>query len=104
MRNLSKFLLFAATLFAPTLVFAANIFEPSSGDISLKILSQLFGGLVDGGGVDAFGSAISTFNVAILSVGGILAAYTVLAGTLGTAHDGEMLGKKFSSVWIPIRY
>lgn len=104
MRNLSKFLLFAATLFAPTLVFAANIFEPSSGDISLKILSQLFGGLVDGGGVDAFGSAISTFNGAILSVGGILAAYTVLAGTLGTAHDGEMLGKKFSSVWIPIRY
>lgn len=37
-------------------------------------------------------------------IGGILATYTILAGTIGTAHDGEMLGKKFSSVWIPIRY
>ena len=49
-------------------------------------------------------SAISTFNGAVLIIGGILATYTLLAGTLGTAHDGEMLGKKFSSVWIPIRY
>ena len=37
-------------------------------------------------------------------IGGILAVYTVLAATIGTAHDGEMLGKKFSSVWVPIRY
>lgn len=79
-------------------------FTVKDSDISLKILSQLFGGLTSSGGTDAFGSAISTFNGAILIVGGILATYTLLAGTLGTAHDGEMLGKKFSSVWIPIRY
>ena len=27
----------------------------------------------------------------------------MLAGTLHTANDGEMLGKKWSSLWIPIR-
>lgn len=79
-------------------------FTVKDSDISLRILSQLFGGLTPSGGADAFGSAISTFNGAVLIVGGILATYTLLAGTLGTAHDGEMLGKKFSSVWIPIRY
>lgn len=79
-------------------------FVVKSTDISVKILSQIFGGLMPDGGTDAFHGAIATFNGAVLIVGGILATYTLLAGTLGTAHDGEMLGKKFSSVWIPIRY
>lgn len=97
---------------APGLAFAQDVFSPSSGDISLIVLSQIFGGLLSSGaaasgtlgGSDPMLNAISTFNGAILTIGGILAAYTILAGTLGTAHDGEMLGKKFSSVWIPIRY
>lgn len=90
----------------PTFAFAQTTgpFTVKDTDISVKILSQIFGSLTPVGGVDAFGGAISTFNGAILIVGGILATYTLLAGTLGTAHDGEMLGKKFSSVWIPIRY
>lgn len=90
----------------PMVAFADTTgpFTVPDTDVSLKILSQIFGSLTSIGGEDAFKSAISTFNGAILIVGGILATYTLLAGTLGTAHDGEMLGKKFSSVWIPIRY
>lgn len=83
--------------------YADGPFAPVADDISVKVINQIFGGLVNGGN-DAFGSAISTFNSAVLIIGGILATYTILAGTIGTAHDGEMLGKKFSSVWIPIRY
>lgn len=75
---------------------------PSDSDMSVQFLGQIFGGLV-GGGQDAFGSSIATFNSAVLIVGGLLVGYTIFAGTLGTAHDGEMLGKKFSSVWVPIR-
>jgi conjugal transfer/type IV secretion protein DotA/TraY len=96
--------LFAMGVLCPEFAFAADIFTPSSNDISMKILAQIFGGLVTGGGVDAFGDGMAAYTGAVLSVGGILAAYTILAGTIGTAHDGEMLGKKFSSVWIPIRY
>lgn len=90
----------------PMMAFADTTgpFTVPDTDVSLKILSQIFGSLTPIAGEDAFKSAISTFNGAILIVGGILATYTLLAGTLGTAHDGEMLGKKFSSVWIPIRY
>lgn len=76
---------------------------PPTSDMSRSFLNEIFGGLLDGG-TDAFGASIRNFNGAILIVGGILAAYTIFAGTLGTAHDGEVLGKKFSSVWIPIRY
>jgi conjugal transfer/type IV secretion protein DotA/TraY len=103
-----KYIKYIAMLFfalTSNIVLAqANVFEPSKDDVMIKVISQIFGGLMPDGGKDAFGGAIATFNGAILIIGGILATYTLLAGTLGTAHDGEMLGKKFSSVWIPIRY
>ncbi|MEC5343169.1 DotA/TraY family protein [Brenneria populi] len=48
-------------------------------------------------------SMFTILNSAVLLVGGILAAYTLIAGTMSTAHDGEMLGKKWSSMWLPVR-
>lgn len=99
---MKRALFYLLGMLVPSLAFAGP-FEPIADDISVKIINQIFGGLVNGGN-DLFGGAVSTFNGAVLAVGGILATYTLLAGTIGTAHDGEMLGKKFSSVWIPIRY
>jgi conjugal transfer/type IV secretion protein DotA/TraY len=88
----------------PELALAANIFEPSPEDKSMKVLSTIFGGLgVFGTGSDPLGEGIKLFNGAVLTIGGLLVAYTIIVGTIGTAHDGEMLGKKFSSVWVPIR-
>lgn len=104
LNKLTKILPLIALGFFPSLSFAANLFEPTSGDVSVKVIGSIFGGLLEGGGSDPMLNAIKMFNGGVLIVGGILAAYTILAGTLGTAHDGEMLGKKFSSVWIPIRY
>ena len=90
-------------LLTSNLAYSADLFTPSANDISLKIVGSIFGGLLDSGGQDLL-NAIKIFNGCILILGGLLAGYTVLAGTMGTAHDGEMMGKKFSSVWIPIRY
>lgn len=92
----------------PALAFAdSNIFEPVLNDMSLTVLSAIFGGLISPfisiTGADPLGSGITTFNGCVLIVGGVLVAYTILVGTVSTAHDGEMLGKKFSSVWVPIR-
>ena len=101
MKKLLKYLIGFTILALPALAFAQ--FDPPKNDISIKILDQLFGGLFNHGN-DIFGQGTLVFNGAILTIGGILAAYTILAGTLGTAQDGEMLGKKYSSVWIPIRY
>ena len=97
-------ILFLLSLVLPDIALADGLsLTPPAGDKSILLLQGLFPGLF-GGGVDAFASSMATFNGGILMLGGILATYTILAGTLGTAHDGEMLGKKFSSVWIPIRY
>lgn len=96
-------MLLAQTAFASPLGLA-NLFEPAANDVSIKILTSMFGDLIGSGGVDLLSGPISVLNKAVLIVGGILATYTLLAGTIGTAHDGEVLGKQFSSVWTPIRY
>ena len=82
---------------------AASLFQPVDTDITVNMLKQLFAGLIDGTGDDPLKEAIRVFNSAILIIGGILVTYTIVMGTVGTAHDGEMMGKKFSSVWVPIR-
>jgi len=89
----------------PSMAFAAsNMFDPAPGDKSLVILRAIFGSLgTFGTGADPFGEGIKMFNGCALIVGGLLVAYTIIVGTVGTSHEGEMLGKKFSSVWVPVR-
>lgn len=91
-------------LSASTPALAADIFSPVPGDLSLTMLLQpVFGSLFGGEGAGPLGDALAIFNVCCLTVGGLLAAYTIVAGTMQTAHDGEMLGKRWSSMWVPIR-
>jgi conjugal transfer/type IV secretion protein DotA/TraY len=49
------------------------------------------------------GTVLQVFSNKVMLVGGIILAYTLIVGTMSTAHDGEMLGKKWSSAWLPIR-
>lgn len=88
----------------PSLAFAQSMdaLTPPSGDIAVKVISQIFGGLV-GGGADPLLSGISNFLGLIMAIAGFLVAYTILVATIGTAHDGEMLGKKLHSVWTPLK-
>ena len=83
---------------------AADLFSPVAGDLSLSMLLQpIFGSLFGGTGDGPLGESIMIFNTCCLTIGGLLAAYTMVFGTMQTAHEGEMLGKKWSSMWIPIR-
>lgn len=81
----------------------------NQSDVSVsRLLSQLFGGLIpegysSGGGLNPLSEAISIFNAIILVFGAVLLAYTLVSGTMQTAHDGEMLGKRWSSMWLPLR-
>ena len=101
----SFFLLAMACLFVPSLALAQSSgpYTVSSDDLSKKIfLDYLFGPLT-GAGASPLTSVVKLFNSAILFLGGVFMAYTIIAGTMATAHDGEMLGKKWSSLWLPIR-
>ncbi|HBT4279727.1 TPA: hypothetical protein MBN48_005259, partial [Klebsiella pneumoniae] len=53
--------------------------------------------------LNVFSGVMALFLHFLLMLGGIMAAYVLIAGTMVTAHDGEMLGKKWSSMWLPIR-
>lgn len=102
------------TLF-PALVFADSAFTPPSGsmsftpppgDYSVIFLGNIFGvvdGVLHGTGSQIMGVMLGVFNSAVLALGGIVIMYIILVSTLNTAHEGEMLGHKWSSIWVPIR-
>ena len=84
----------------------AQDLTPPPTDLSVtRLLGELFGPLVstDGSGKNPLGEVIGQFNAILLVFAGILLAYTLVAGTMQTAHDGEILGKKWSSMWLPLR-
>ncbi|KTC64511.1 defect in organelle trafficking protein DotA (plasmid) [Legionella adelaidensis] len=99
---------FILSLF-PILAFAEQSsmsFAPPPGDYSVIFLSNIFGvvdGVLHGTGSQIMGAIFSVFNSAVLALGGIIIMYTLLVSTLNTAHEGQMLGQKWSSLWIPIR-
>lgn len=81
-------------------------FAPPPTDASITYLADIFGnvdGIISGTGSQLFGKMMGIFNSAVLALGSIIMFYTILVGTMHTAHEGEFLGKKWSSVWIPIR-
>jgi len=54
-----------------------------------------------------FGNVIinmfSAFNAIVLAGVMVLMFYVISAGIVGTAHEGESLGKRYSTLWTPIR-
>lgn len=81
-------------------------FAPPPTDISINLLADIFGrvdGVLHGTGSQIVGIMFHVFNVGILAFGLLVLGYTVFAGVLKTAHEGEALGRQWSSIWIPLR-
>lgn len=89
----------------------ANIFDPGNNDKSVEYLSNIFGNHInkalpgeDSIEVNAFLAQIfQIFNTIVLSIAIIILAYVTTISTLNTAQEGQVMGKKWSSVWIPLR-
>ena len=85
---------------------AAEIFTVPDGDQSFKYLVKIFGTSLYGLG-DAQPSMIqgvmSTWSIAVMVIGLAFLSYILLSGVLKTAHEGEVLGRQWSSIWIPLR-
>ncbi len=110
--KLRYFLLSLASLLAlPLTVHAADqgtvlTFTPPATDVSVILLGNLFGivdGVLHGTGGQMLGNMFKIFNSAVLALGGIVVMYTTMMGVANTANEGEFLGRKWSSIWIPIR-
>jgi len=105
---MKKHWIYLVFLCFPVLAHAADSlsFAPPSTDYSVIFLGNLFGivdGVLHGTGSQIMGVMFGVFNAAVLALGGIVVMYTLIIGTMNTAHEGQMLGQKWSSIWIPVR-
>lgn len=103
-----KFIFRLLIIFLPSSAFAATTlnFDPPPSDVSVTFLTDIFGvvdGVLSGGGSQIMGSMFAIFNASILALGGMILIYTTVVATLNTAGEGQVLGKNWSSIWIPIR-
>ena len=102
----------ACVFLLPSLAWAADnnslnaLYLPSPADQSVIYLGYVFGvvnGVLHGTGSQIMGKMFSQYNSAVLALAGLVVIYTTLLGVLNTAHEGEFLGKKYSSFFIPFR-
>lgn len=108
---MNKWLIGIVLAVFPLVIFAqdsggALSFAPPSGDYSMVFLGNIFGivdGVLHGSGSQIMGALFGVFNAAVLAIGGIIISYTTVVSTMNTAQEGEMLGHKWSSIWIPLR-
>lgn len=117
MRTSKKLMLYPLLILVFTLAISAahagNFWKPEGGseDLSIRIISYVFGKVVD----DIYNGSISeqknhilslllgTMNAGILVIGMIIMAYTYISGAVHTAKDGEWLGKKWDTTMVPLR-
>ena len=106
---MKKLLVTLLLFFFPVLALAAEgslSFAPPASDYSVVFLGNMFGivdGVLNGNGSQIMGVMFAVFNSAVLALGGVIIMYTLMVSTMNTAHEGQMLGQKWSSIWIPVR-
>lgn len=77
-------------------------------DWSMRMWRSLLGSFADnpftlGSPTTLLGNMFLVFNACVFVVGFTWAMYGVISGLVATAHEGEVLGRRMSSVWFPIR-
>lgn len=107
---MKRWALLAFLLLIPKIVLAQAVsgltLTPPTSDISVIYLADIFGvvdGVLFGTGSQLLGTLFGIYNGAILILAGIIFMYTFFTSTINTAHEGQLMGKDFSSVWVPLR-
>lgn len=91
-------------------VFADELgrFTPAETDLSMRALKDIIGDWTNPGSASSvtplLQGAMMTFNTGVLVFATAIFAYAAIVGTLQSAHDGQLLGKQWSTVWVPIRF
>lgn len=103
---------FWAALFLSASGFAQTVATPNSSavsftapstDVSIGLLQAILGDWTSSVMDPTLGALFKAYNQAVLVFGGFLFLYAVTVGTLASAEDGEALGKRWSSAFVPLR-
>lgn len=97
---------------ANTVDFAAQASRPidsyavSKGDAALDMLASIFGSAngIFGGSNDRIDNMFLAFNIAVSAVAAAYFSYNIITATVQGSFDGEVLGKRYHSMWFPIRH
>ncbi len=104
---MKKILLSGFLCLFPSLLLADNLsLTPPSTDLSMSYLATIFGvvdGVLHGTGSQILGTMFGAFNAIILVMASVILTYVLFISILNTSHEGEFLGKKWSSIWVPLR-
>lgn len=91
----------------PALAFAEGVFDVPATDKSMQYLGMVFGtvgGLpIQSTGNPFFSYLIYYFNQVVFALAIMLVVILTVVGTVTTAQEGEVLGKKWSTILIPAR-
>lgn len=91
----------------PSIGWAAAIFSIPSTDKSMEYLGAVFGRIgslpIGASGNILFSQIMQLFNQIVLALATLIVIYTIVVSTIHTAHEGEVMGKKWSSIFIPAR-
>lgn len=109
-------LLLMLSAVASQVALAADVPTPASilastppGDKSVEIFTHLLGTFFSNplstiaSAPTLIGSLFLVFNAAVFVVGMLWASFGLISGIVETANTGEVLGKRLSAVWLPIR-
>lgn len=94
----------AMAQFSPSSGF--DMFTPKPSDQSIVVMKEVIGDWTDEMSTlqPLFSEAMKVFNLGVLLFGTILFAYTAIIGSMASAHDGQVLGKQWSTMWVPARF
>lgn len=102
-----RFIILLITILLPG-VLGAEIFTPPPTDKSIDLLGHIFGTSI--GSVNLGGSAnpalqhmFEKFNAVVFTIGSMIVSYIGVISTINTAQEGQVMGRKWSSIWIPMR-
>ena len=81
--------------------------DTAGDDATSALLHQIFGPLFSpagsGDGATSFSLLIGLFNSLLLAIAGVAFLYNASVAVLQSAHEGVVLGRRWSSIWAPLR-
>lgn len=109
-RVVSLAILAGLMLMAPGMAEAFSLTDTlSEHDLFYRMLQQIAPigpvspPLISSPWSEPLAAAFRAFNTALLTVGSMMLGWHTLAGTIASAHEGQVLGQRWHMIWAPLR-